>query len=362
MDPLIVKSQAGPYPVHIGENALKEHAGALAQACPSKRAIIVTDSNVGPLHAGALASLLGSQGVEASVHTVPAGESSKSLGRAQELYSAVHKAGVQRSGTVIALGGGVVGDLAGFAAATWLRGVALAQVPTTLLSQVDSSVGGKVAVNLPEGKNLVGAFYPPKLVVVDTAYLQTLPERELRAGMGEVVKYAAIGPEAFFARLEEAGEGGQGGKIGPSGLNDVIRHCCETKAAYVEADERDTGERMMLNFGHTFGHAIEKLCGYGRFAHGEAVAAGMRLALEAGEKLGVTDKGAADRVIALMEKLGLGSGPGQPLALGLDPRELIPHMRSDKKNQGNGIRLVLLESIGRPVVRETSEEALYAAL
>ncbi|MDR2088268.1 MAG: 3-dehydroquinate synthase, partial [Clostridiales Family XIII bacterium] len=267
------------------------------------------------------------------------------LGR---LYDAFAEMRLRRDGLVIAFGGGVIGDLAGFAAATWMRGVRLVQVPTTLLAQVDSSVGGKTAVNTGAGKNLAGVFYQPSFVLADTALLATLPAREFRCGMAEVIKYGAIRSARLFESLHAV----------PSAeaLRDTVGACCAVKADIVERDEFDTGERMLLNFGHSFGHAIEKLGGFRRYNHGEAVAMGMALAAEAGERMGLTARGSAD---ALREVLAVhGLETDCPYA----PAELLPQMELDKKNSDGAVRLVLLAAPGEAFVRSVDRAALLEAM
>jgi 3-dehydroquinate synthase len=266
---------------------------------------------------------------------------------------------LSRSGLVVAFGGGVVGDLAGFAAATWMRGVKFAQIPTTLLAMVDSSVGGKTAIDTGRGKNLVGAFHQPAVVVIDPALMASLPEREFGSGLAEVVKYGAVASEALFSRLEDHGGefGVKGGATGRARAfpGDIIYECCAIKAGIVESDEFDAGRRMTLNFGHTFGHAIEAKYGFEKYNHGEAVAAGMYMAAVAGERLGVTEAGPAARIKALLENLGL--------FFHEDPDGLIDYMKSDKKAASGGVNLVLLTRVGEAVIRRVEwdelEEAVY---
>jgi 3-dehydroquinate synthase len=241
-----------------------------------------------------------------------------------------------------------VGDLTGFAAATWMRGVPYVQIPTTLLAQVDASVGGKTAVDLPQGKNLAGAFHQPALALLDVETLNTLPPREFRCGMAEVVKYGAIYDRTFFDRLRTPPR--------PEALEDIVAECCRLKAGAVTRDERDTGERALLNFGHTFGHALETLGGYETYRHGEAVAIGMALAAEAGTLLGVTPPGCLPALRAALAAHGLDS------VCPLPPSALLPAMRLDKKNSGGGLRLVLLRALGDAFVHSIAEEALTALL
>lgn len=333
------------YPIHIGQNALAETAPLLAQECPGRKAAIVSDETVWELHGRYLEELLSRQGLRATTVLVPPGETSKSLSRLEYLYHAFYRCGLTRKDPVIAFGGGVVGDLAGFAAATYLRGLPFIQMPTTLLAQVDASVGGKVAVNLEEGKNLVGSFYQPVLVIADTTLLTTLPRREWKAGLAEVVKYAAIGEDKLGAILAASG----GGK---ERLDEIIYLCCQSKARFVERDERDADERMMLNFGHTFGHAIERYHGFTKYNHGEAVAIGMALAARTGVLLGVSAPDTETKLIRLLETCELSYRLTDPF------EELIPLMTGDKKNTGQDITLVLLKKIGAPLLYKIQPERL----
>jgi 3-dehydroquinate synthase len=271
---------------------------------------------------------------------VPDGERSKSLAQAGKLYDALLAAGADRGSAIVALGGGVVGDLAGFVAATLLRGVAVVQVPTSLLAMVDSSVGGKTGVNVPRGKNLVGAFHQPRLVWIDAATLRTLPPRQLRAGLAEVVKHAAIRDAGLFAALEAEGEGLLA--AAPERFVPLLARNCAIKAAVVAADERETGLRMLLNFGHTLGHAVEALARYRGVLHGEAVAIGMAFAARRSEALGLAEPGTAARLVALLERLGL------PTELPAHPRRAyLAALSVDKKKRDARIRFVVLRAIGR---------------
>ncbi|MDR2529941.1 MAG: 3-dehydroquinate synthase [Oscillospiraceae bacterium] len=311
------------YEVTLGVGAFE----LLPRAIRGRRAFVVTDSNVSTIYGERLAALL--DGASNHVEIVAPGESSKTIEQASKLWSAMQRFGLRRGDVVVAFGGGVVGDLAGFAASAYMRGVSYIQIPTTLVAQVDSSVGGKTAVNLPEGKNLIGAFHQPEAVLLDVGFLETLPERELKAGLAECVKYAMICAEPAppldnYALL--------------------TAYCVTAKARFVELDELDFGARMYLNFGHTFAHAIEKRFDYRRYNHGEAVAIGMALALHAGAKLGVTPTHVRDAGLKLLTDAGL------DIALDFDPRELVPLMQSDKKNGAGTLKLVLLRDLGDPVV------------
>lgn len=329
MQSLKVSASNGAYEIRFGTGLL-QNAGSHMAGHAGRRAAIVTDSTVGPLYAAKVAGSLQKAGIEPRVFAVPSGENSKCMDCLNFLYSAFCDMGLTRTDCVVALGGGVVGDLAGFAAATFLRGVGLVQMPTTLLAQVDSSVGGKVAVNLPEGKNLVGAFYQPELVLCDSGTLSTLPERERLAGLAEVVKYGAIRRPSIFEELN------------PIHYENIAHECCAVKGSYVEQDPFDKGARMELNFGHTLGHAIEKTAGYGVYLHGEGVAMGMAAACRWGEALGITPAGTGRELEGIMARLGLPTRTPADLEAG----ELFAAMAGDKKRAGGEIRLVLLRSLG----------------
>ena len=303
------------------------------------RCAIITDTTVAPLFAAATRDALAATDWSVSVHTVPAGERSKSLAVAGKLYEELAGARLNRRSFVLALGGGVVGDLAGFIAATYLRGVDFVQVPTTLLAMVDSSVGGKVAIDLPQGKNLVGAFYQPRIVVADTATLASLPEREFRAGVAEVVKYGVIYDAALFAGLERELPALMAKDAGV--LSRVIARCCEIKADVVSKDERESGLREILNFGHTIGHGIEAVTEYGRYLHGEALAIGMVAAARLSQKHGGLAETDADRIETLLRRAGFDlQPPDVPFV------QLLSAMRSDKKARDGGLRFVLARRMG----------------
>ena len=316
-----------------------------------RRALIVTDENVEPI-AGPFVEALGSIGLETPIAVVPAGEASKSLDRAGDLFDRLVGMRADRQTCVVALGGGVIGDLAGFVAATYARGVPLLMIPTTLLAQVDSAVGGKVGVNHPRAKNIIGAFHQPVGVWIDTETLATLPPRELRCGLAEVVKYGVILDERFFRDLERdvkpilARE--------PGTIRRIVARSCALKADVVTRDEREeTGLRAVLNFGHTIGHAIEAVAGYGgRFQHGEAVAVGMIAECALAERIGWVSAADSARLRALIEAFGLPDSAG-----GLDPEALIDAMRGDKKNRGGRTRFVLPRGgLGRVELTDLPDE------
>lgn len=339
------------YDIQI-ESGLLDRAGeacrrALLQA---GRLFVVTDSNVAPLYGRRVIDSLSRQGFRTALCTIPAGEPSKCARELSRLWEEMMTFGLTRTDAVVALGGGVVGDLAGFAAATVLRGVDFVQIPTTLLAQVDSSVGGKVAVDLNAGKNLAGAFWQPKLVLMDPDTLDTLPLPVFMAGMAEVVKYGCIADRDFFAFLEA--RPGRGEIM--ADIEQVLYTCCDLKRRAVAADERDVaGPRMLLNFGHTLGHAYELAGHYDRWSHGEAVAAGMCAAAKLGAQLGITPAGVPERIETLCTSLGL------PTAISCTMEEYAAAVGLDKKGSGDSIALILLEELGKAVLHSMSKrEAL----
>ncbi len=325
------------YPILIGSGLLDD-SQLIARYVTSEQVLLVSNEVVAPLYLQAVLDALADRQLTELI--LPDGESEKTLDRFATVMDALVEAGFNRDCCVVALGGGVVGDLAGFAAACYQRGVDLVQIPTTLLAQVDSSVGGKTAVNHAMGKNLIGAFYQPRAVIADTATLATLPDRELAAGIAEVIKYGAIMDEPFFAWLEQAMDSLLA-RDGPA-LGQAVERSCLCKARIVAADEREQGRRALLNFGHTFGHAIENLVGYGTLLHGEAVAIGMNLAASTSVRLGLISGEDADRIRGLLLRAGL---PVTPPAL--DVQALLDVMAMDKKVVAGKLRLVLLEAVGQ---------------
>jgi shikimate kinase/3-dehydroquinate synthase len=345
---LSVALSSTSYDVVIGEDLLARAGALLAPRIEQKRAVVVTDENVARLHLPALLKGLAATAITASQIVVPAGEASKSLESWASVVDQLLEARVERRTTVIALGGGVVGDLAGFAAATTLRGLPFVQMPTTLLSQVDSSVGGKTGVNTVRGKNLVGAFYQPRMVLADTATLASLPPRELRAGYAEIAKAGLIGDAAFFAWCEANGAAVIGGDR--EAQAEAIRRACAFKAAVVGDDEREekpNDGRALLNLGHTFGHALEAEYGYtGGLLHGEGVAVGLGLAFRLSARLGHCSSDDTDRVVSHIAAMGM------PAELGMLNRRfsaatLIGHMRRDKKVRDGSLKFVLARGIGQ---------------
>lgn len=308
---------------------------------------LVSDENVWRHYGQALSAACAQSGLETAGIIVSPGENSKSMESLNQLYQAFARLKLNRNGLIAALGGGVIGDLAGFAAATWMRGISYIQMPTSLLAQVDSSVGGKTALNLPYGKNIIGAFHQPRLVVIDPETLKTMPPREMGCGLGEVIKYGAICSAELFESLETST---------PPDLTEIISTCCAIKAGLVARDEFDLGERALLNFGHSFGHALESYYHYQRFNHGEAVGLGMLVVAGLGENMGLTEQGSSKRIIKALKACNL------PIAAPCSPLELLPHLAADKKNRDSGIQLVMLEKIGKAFCRQFSFSELESAL
>ena len=355
MQTLRVELGARAYPIHIGEHLLSD-GGLLKPHLDLPKVAIVTNTTVAPLYLGALSEALHSQGVEAISIVLEDGERYKDWTTLNRIYDALLERRCDRRTTLIALGGGVIGDLAGFAAATYMRGIPFVQVPTTLLAQVDSSIGGKTGINHPLGKNMIGAFYQPRLVLADTAVLASLPARELSAGLAEVIKHGLIRDAGFVAWLEQNVERLRA--CDAQALAHAVRRCCEIKAEVVAEDERETGVRALLNFGHTFGHAIESGLGYGAWLHGEAVAAGMVMAADLSCRLGYLAQADVDRIVALLRRAGL--PVAQP---GLAPERLLELMMVDKKTEAGKLRFVLLDRIGAASIRaEVPAEELHQVL
>jgi len=333
------------YDIHIGAGLLARAGALIAPVIRQKRAVIVTDAHVAALHLAAVTAALDTAGIEHHAIILPPGEQTKDFAHFARLCEDILSLGIERGTPLIALGGGVVGDLTGFAAATLLRGLDYIQVPTTLLAQVDSSVGGKTAIDMPQGKNLVGAFHQPVLVLADTATLATLPPRELRAGYAEVVKYGVIRDAAFFAWLEGNGAALLAGDLAARDV--AVRRSLEIKAAVVVADERESGERAILNYGHSFGHALEAETGFGdALLHGEAVALGMCLAGDLAARLGHWRAEDAARVKRVLAGAGLRTDLAHLPAAVRDPATLLAHMRRDKKVKDGRVMLILPRAIG----------------
>jgi 3-dehydroquinate synthase len=354
METITVELGPRSYPIHIGTGLLDD-ATLLAGVVPALQVMVVSNTVVAPLY---LDRLLRSLGPRTLRHVVlPDGENHKNLGTLEHVISALIDAQFDRDCMLVALGGGVVGDVTGFAAACYQRGVDFVQVPTTLLAQVDSSVGGKTAVNHPRGKNMIGAFHQPRAVIIDANLLMTLPPREVSAGVAEIVKYGLIRDAAFFAWLERDMDALVSGDA--AARMRAIERSCRIKAAVIGADERESGDRALLNLGHTFGHAIEAALQYRDWLHGEAVAAGMCMAAQLSARLGCLAAADVARVEALVTRAGLPTrAPAQ-----LTPEVLLQYMAIDKKARAGRLRLVLLDAIGTARVRtDYPPEALQEVL
>ncbi|MCF7818288.1 MAG: 3-dehydroquinate synthase [Kiritimatiellales bacterium] len=340
------------YKIHIGAGILDQLGGLCSAAGLKGKCLIITDENVGGLYAKTALQSLESAGIVAQIATLPAGEQTKCGEQVFALYSRCIEAGLDRHSFIVALGGGVIGDLAGYVAATYLRGIPFVQVPTSLLAMVDSSVGGKTGINLPEGKNLVGAFYQPQLVLADLQTLETLPIREYRAGLAEIVKYGVIYDAPFFQNLEQnIAELPNLGNMDL--LAKVVGRCCEIKAAVVAQDEREGGLRAILNFGHTAGHALEKVAGYGEYVHGEAVAIGSIFAARASVALAGLSQAECDRIEQVFQALQL------PVhAPGYKWEDLRGALAVDKKTVAGMPKFVLVPRIGTSSIGNEIPEAL----
>ena len=342
------------YPIVIGQ-ALLSDAERIGAHVGGKRVVIVTNTTVGPLYLEQLSNTLAAAGKEVTQIVLPDGEEEKNWASLMRIFDTLLAEKCDRKTTLIALGGGVIGDLTGFAASSYMRGVPFIQIPTTLLAQVDSSVGGKTGINHPLGKNMIGAFYQPQAVLADTSTLETLPARELAAGLAEVIKHGAIIDAAFFDWIEA-----NIGKLvarDATALSYAIQRSCEIKAEVVRQDEREGGLRAILNFGHTFGHAIEAGLGYGRWLHGEAVGCGMVMASDLSQRLGFIDAATQQRIAALVRAAGL---PVVAPDLGIE--RWLELMQVDKKNEGGEIRFILLKPLGTPLITTVPREALLATL
>lgn len=338
------------YPIYIERGILDQAAEKISEVYQGKKVMIISDDQVYSYYGEKLKTIL-SEKYECYECVIPHGEQSKSIHTLPGVYSELLKAKLSRTDLIVALGGGVVGDLAGFVAATYLRGIKFVQIPTSILAQVDSSVGGKVAVDLEEGKNLVGAFYQPKMVLIDPNVLDTLPERYVIDGMGEVIKYGCIKDAELFNKLEAYGSF----ENMKEHIIDVIGTCVDIKRRVVEEDEFDTGERLLLNFGHTLGHAVEQYYHYDRESHGEAVAIGMYQITRLAEEKGLTKAGEAERIRKVLEAYKL------PVEAGIPMEELTGAMKLDKKNLDNKLKVVLLHEIGNAYAYPTDTDFFLRA-
>ncbi len=342
------------YPVVVGRGLLAAWTEHVPLPGPAARALVVTQE---PLvragHVEPVEAALRAAGIEVHRHLVPDGETAKDVAVLSELWGTAARIPLHRGDLVVAVGGGVVGDLAGFAAATYARGIDVVQIPTTLLGQVDAAIGGKTGINLPEGKNLVGAFHQPRAVVCDTEVLDSLPEREFTEGLGEVIKYGLIDDVEVLELIERVRGDVRGD---PAVVDELVRRSVAVKARVVAADEREGGLRAILNFGHTYGHAVEKLAGYGTVLHGEAVAIGMVVALRLGERLGYTPAEVVQRGIAAIESVGLPTVGPQ-----LDADEVWSVMARDKKADAAGVRFVVLKGLGEVIMAAPSRDEVLVS-
>ena len=360
---LVVDLNVNPYPIAIGSGSL----GALGPQIRERgfkagtKVLVVSNPVVAEHYGAAALASLESAALPAGMLVIEAGEDQKTPATVARIHDAAFERRLERGSLIVALGGGVVGDMAGFAAATWLRGIAVVQVPTTLLAMVDAAIGGKTGVNHPGGKNLIGAFHQPRLVLIDPITLATLPEREFRAGMAEVIKYGVIGDAGLFAQLEAAGPIDSIGAVGPELLQTLLERSTAAKAQVVAADEREGGLRAILNYGHTLGHVVETLCGYGTWLHGEAVAIGMAAAGAIAVEMGLWSGAEQARQLALIEAAGL---PVRWPAL--EPQAVLACLQGDKKVRDGRVRFVLPTAIGSvqisdDVTAEIVQLALAAA-
>lgn len=348
---IAVQAASGRYEIHCRNGALDDLGALMRDAGLRGAAFVVSDGRVAPLFGERALSSLRAAGFDASLYAFPAGEASKTLETVRAVYDWLLEARAERSSPVVALGGGVVGDLAGFAAATYLRGVPFVQAPTSLLAMVDAAIGGKVAVDHPRGKNLIGAFYPPRLVVEDPALLAALPPRSLAEGFAEAIKHGLIMDPPMLDALERDAAALLAADA--TTIAGIVARNAALKAAVVSEDEREDGRRMILNYGHTTGHAIEVVTGYRDIRHGEAIAAGMMAAAEIGRRIGITPPGVGERQAALFERYGL------PRRIpGIDAGAVAEAMLYDKKVAAKRVRWVLLEGFGKPVVRDDVPDAI----
>lgn len=340
-----VKVNAGKgYNIFIEEGLLSQCGTLIKDVTGAKKVCVISDSNVFPIYGETVTNQIEAQGFDVSTFVFKAGEESKTTSTVLQMVNFLADNGLTREDLVVALGGGVCGDMAGFAAAMYLRGIDFVQIPTTLLAQVDSSVGGKTAVDLPAGKNLCGAFHQPVLVIIDPKVLDTLPEKYYSDGMAEVIKYGCIKSLDFFERIEKENS--------KDFIDELIYTCVDIKRKVVENDEKEKGERALLNFGHTAGHAIEKLWNFSTVSHGAAVGIGMVMITKAGEAHGITEKGTSERIAAVLKKYNL------PVEDSHSVSDIVNAMQSDKKRTGNGIKLVMLSKIGESFIRPTTKDEL----
>lgn len=344
-----------PYTVTVERGAI-DRLGEVVRPLkkPGTRVMLISDSNVTPLYGERARASLEGAGFPVSGFVFQAGEEHKQIATVCDMYKALSEGGFTRTDLIVTLGGGVTGDMGGFAAATFLRGMDFLQVPTTMVSQCDASVGGKTGVDLPFGKNLVGAFHQPIAVVTDPDALATLPKHFFNDGLGEVIKHGAIADRELFEALEKGAAAEQ--SFAPDDLEKVVGRSISIKRDFVEADTRDTGRRMILNFGHTCGHALEKLHNFKGLSHGEAVGIGMVLACKVGEKLGVTEPGTGERIANVLGSYGMPTEPG------FSPEEIVKATALDKKSDGDTLRFILVPRIGESLIRPMTRQELLEAL
>ncbi|MGB1195326.1 MAG: 3-dehydroquinate synthase [Synechococcus sp.] len=344
-----VALERNPYDVIIGSGQLARVGDAISalQVRAGTRILVVSNPDVADHYAAQCLSSLETAGLKPVLLTIDAGEEQKTLDTLRFILDAAQHNGLERTSLMLALGGGVVGDMTGFAAACWLRGIRVIQVPTTLLAMVDASIGGKTGVNHPCGKNLIGAFHQPSLVMIDPLTLRTLPAREFRAGMAEVIKYGVIGDPELFERLEQAEDLSHPGRMTPELLQTILERSAQAKAAVVAADEREGGRRAILNYGHTFGHVVETLTGYGTWLHGEAVAIGMATVGQLAVNKGLWTDSDQQRQLTLIQKAGL---PTAWPSLNID--KVLDTLRSDKKVRHGQLRFVLPDAIGSVLISD----------
>ena len=351
MKELHVSLKENSYDIIIGTNFTSEFSEYISEIHKGKKIFIITDSNIEKLYASKIPTFF--EGYEYTIHIIEAGEKNKHLETVKDIYTSMIEDGVTRDDLVVAFGGGVVGDIAGFVAATYLRGVKFIQIPTTVVSQVDSSVGGKVGVDLPAGKNLVGAFYQPKLVLIDIAFLRTLETRYFFDGFAEIVKYGCIYDKELFSKLENIVKEDHLRKNLMDNMEDIVYRSCEIKKEVVEKDEKESNLRMILNFGHTIGHAIEQYYNFEKHSHGEAVSIGMIDIVNIGEKLGITKKDEIVRIQKLLERLKLPITDNYPID------KITDIMKRDKKSKSDGISFIFLKEIGKvEIIKMSSEEVM----
>jgi 3-dehydroquinate synthase len=360
MPTIAVNLPQDSYQIDIASGNLLNLGKQMQQLNVGSKVLLVSNREVFDCYGDTCLRSLTDAGFTTSTHLIPAGESYKNLGSIEQLYDTAYRERLERTSTLVALGGGVIGDMTGFAAATWLRGVNFVQVPTSLLAMVDASIGGKTGVNHPQGKNLIGAFYQPKLVLIDPDVLPTLPVKEFRAGMAEVIKYGVIWDEDLFTTLEQAESIESFGSINPELLNTILIRSCQAKADVVGQDEKEAGLRAILNYGHTIGHAVESLTDYEQFVHGEAVAIGMVAAANIAAQMDLWTQAEVDRQNALITKAGL---PTQmPPELEID--SILESLQSDKKVKAGKVRFILPTEIGKVIISdqvtpEIIDQAIY---